>query len=352
MGGIEALLREKARRFLRCHRGLRRPAVNPIFRRRFYIAPHDLRVENYLRPCPLAAFNPGAALRGTTVYLFPRLVFDYYSYASSIGAVALEAEALRSGEIPKPLRTRIVLWPQYLWEAVRGCEDARALTVEDGFWILYTGVGKVGRDRRTEHKDVHTSILAFAELDAQLQVRRKVPVAVERDGRPRLLPNKDSAFIHCEGNRAVLVTRPSLPGIPDLGWRGELDLGRMGLEAESLEPVLAPEPFEYKVGWSTNAVPLPDGTFLVGWHGVFREDLSYRNGLARVDASGRLLALSDYVLAPQGLHESFGDRPLTLFGNGLLQLGTELIWVGGVGDYAIGVFIADMAEALAALRPV
>jgi len=245
---VESLLRQKARRFLRRHRGRRRPVVEPIFRRRAYIAPHDLSVENYLRPRPLAAFNPGVARRGAKVYLFPRLVFDYYSYASSIGLCELEAGALRSGEIPRPLRTRILLWPQYLWEAVRGCEDARVLPVEDGFWILYTGVGKIGRDRRTEHKDIHRSLLAFADLDLEGKVRRKLPIGVEWKGRSTLLPNKDSAFIRVENPRAVLVTRPSLPGMPDMGWRGELDLRRMAFDAESLEPILAPEPFEYKVG--------------------------------------------------------------------------------------------------------
>jgi len=84
---------------------------------------------------------------------------------------------------------------------------------------------------------------------------------------------------------------------------------------------------------------------------VFREDLSYRNGLARLDASGCLLGVSDYLLAPEGIHEAFGDRPLTIFGNGLLILEDQLIWIGGVGDYAIGIFAADLEEALACLRP-
>ena len=352
MDDLESMLCRKAQRFLSDRRGLRRPQVAPVFRQRRYIAPHDLWVENYLRPRPLAAFNPGAAQVEGKVYLFPRLVFDYYSYASAIGMVELEAAALLAGELPRPLLTRLVLWPQHLWEAVRGCEDPRVMPLEDRFWILYTGVGKVGWQRRTEHKDVHGTVLAFAELDHAGTVRRKAPVGIAWNRRRYFLPNKDSAFVSLQEGQAVLVTRPSLRGLPDLGWRGELDLESMTIRGDSLEPVLAPEPFEYKVGWSTNALPLPDGTFLVGWHGVFREDLSYRNGLARVDTAGRLLALSDYLLIPQGVNEAFGDRPLTLFGNGLLCLGDHLVWVGGVGDYAIGLFIADLQEALSALHPV
>ncbi len=124
------------------------------------------------------------------------------------------------------------------------------------------------------------------------------------------------------------------------------------IKEESLRPVLVPETWEYKVGWSTNAVPLGEGRYLVGWHGVHREDLSYRNGLAEVDREGNLLAISDYLLAPKGLLEEYGDRPLTVFGNGLLLVRDCLVWIGGVSDYAIGIFIAELDDVLGMLRKV
>ncbi|WP_337845419.1 hypothetical protein [Thermus sp.] len=81
-------------------------------------------------------------------------------------------------------------------------------------------------------------------------------------------------------------------------------------------------------------------------------DLSYRHGLARLSPEGELLGLSNYLLAPQGLYEAYGDRPLTLYGNGLLLYGEELIWVGGVGDYAMGAFSAPLEEVLRRVHPV
>jgi len=121
---------------------------------------------------------------------------------------------------------------------------------------------------------------------------------------------------------------------------------------DSLQPILVPEPWEYKVGWSTNTVRLSRGEFLVGWHGMLREDFSYRNGLALVDGEGRLLAVSDYLLVPQGLVEQYGDRSLAIFGDGLLLYRDILIWIGGVSDYCIGIFVAELEDVRSRLRRV
>ena len=64
-----------------------------------------------------------------------------------------------------------------------------------------------------------------------------------------------------------------------------------------------------------------------------------------------MLGVSDYLLAPQGLNECYGDRPLTLYGNGLFIYNDELVWVGGVADYAIGVFSAPLEAVMARIRP-
>jgi predicted GH43/DUF377 family glycosyl hydrolase len=349
---LEQALEARAQQALETQRGLRSPRTEDVFTQRYPIGPDDFYVENYVRPRPLAAFNPGALLEGDRVYLFPRLIFDYYSYASSIGVTTVGAEALLTGRLEKPLRTRIVLWPQRPWEAVKGCEDARVAWLEETIWVLYTGVGK----HEEEGREVRKSVLGGAELerDGSFTVRRKGFFAVVGTTEDERLvpPNKDSALLNVQGHRATMLTRPSLRGLPELCWRAEANLQELTIAADSLQPVLAPEPWEYKVGWSTNAIPLSNDEYLVGWHGVLKEDLSYRNGLALVDAQGRLRAVSDYLLAPQGLWEEYGDRPLTIFGDGLLRYGDALVWIGGVGDYCVGVFVADLREVLKRLRPV
>jgi predicted GH43/DUF377 family glycosyl hydrolase len=366
---VEERLRRKAKAALVEKRGIRTPRTEDIFSRRCFFGPRDFLIENYPHKEPVAAFNPGAALIDGRVFIFPRLIFDYYSYVSSIGVIELAIADLLSGEVEKPLRTRIILWPQYAWEAVKGCEDPRVLPVDEAFWILYTAVGEFSEDG----KEVHKPILGFAELERDFRVRRKGFFSVRGPEGTFIPGNKDSAFIRLQGKKAAILTRPSfweLPDarleplfslleleppkrlLPDMCWRAEADMEELAISEETLEPVLVPEPWEHKVGWSTNTVQLSADEYLVGWHGVLREDRSYREGLALVDGRGRLLAISDYLLAPKGLWEEYGDRPLVIFGNGLLLYKGTLIWIGGVSDYSIGVFTAELDDVLPMLRRV
>jgi predicted GH43/DUF377 family glycosyl hydrolase len=366
---IEQRLREKAKRALRERQGLRAAKTDDIFTRRCLIGPDDLLVENYPRKRPLAAFNPGAVLVREKVYIFPRLIFDYYSYTSSVGVFEVPVEELLAGEVKSPLSTKIILWPEKVWEAVKGCEDPRVCPARAGFHVLYTGVGKHEEDG----KEVHKSVLGFAELGEDFSVRRKGFFSVAGSEGDFVPGNKDSALIEIRGDRATMLTRPSfweLPDarleplfslleleppkryLPDMCWRAEADLEKLAIPEETLEPILAPEPWEYKVGWSTNAVQLSEDEYLVGWHGVLKEDLSYRDGLALVNRNGELLAISDYLLAPKGLCEEYGDRALVIFGDGLLLYKETLIWIGGVSDYSIGVFTAELNDVLPMLRRV
>ncbi|MBC7099616.1 hypothetical protein H5T52_11000 [Candidatus Bipolaricaulota bacterium] len=363
----EQRLREKAKRALKERQGLRSPKTHDLFTRRCLIGPEDLLVENYPRKRPLAAFNPGAVLAEEKVYIFPRLIFDYYSYTSSVGVFELPVEGLLSGKAKTPIKTKIVLWPQRVWEAVKGCEDPRVCQAPNGFYMLYTGVGK----HEEGGKEVHKSVLGFAELDGDFSVRRKGFFSVAGSEGDFVPGNKDSAFIELRGARATMLTRPSfweLPDarleplfslleleppkryLPDMCWRAEANLKELTIPEDTLEPILAPEPWEYKVGWSTNTVRVSQDEYLVGWHGVLKEDLSYRDGLALVDGEGKLLALSDYLLAPKGLAEEYGDRPLVIFGDGLILYQDHLVWIGGVSDYSIGVFTARLGDVLPMLR--
>ncbi len=326
-------------------RGRRKNRLEDIFERRLYIGPDQLRVENYLRPRPLAAFNPGAVLLAGELLVFPRLVFDYYGYTSSIGFFRLSLEDALSGRVPETILTRIVVWPQELWEFGPGCEDPRVIRRGDEFWVLYTGARKYDADGRHKVKAVQ----ALAILTGSLEVKRRGYFSI-RGEEGELVPSaKDSAFLSIGDGRSTLLWRPHLGGL-SWCWRGEADLEGLSVDQASLEPVFVPEEWELRVGWSTNALELEDGRYLVGWHGVSRADQAYRDGLALVSREGYVEATSDYLLAPRGLSESYGDRPHVIFGNGLVLHEDTLIWVGGISDYAIGVFTAPLERALAALH--
>lgn len=343
---MEQRLAERAHKDMQSLQGIRSAEVDDIFDQRLYIAPSDLAIENYLRRTPASAFNPGALVRDGGLVVFPRLIFDYCSYTSSVGMFEIDVAGILKGEVPAPLSTRIVLWPTETWEFGSGCEDPRVALWDQEIYMLYTAANQC-HDEETGHYT--KPIQGIARFSYDLKLRSRGYFTVAGEGEPFVPAAKDSALLPPVDGKAVLLWRPHIGDLA-VCWRGETDLTDYLIAEKSIIPVLAAEEWESRVGWSTNVVPLDNARYLVGWHGVSRIDQAYRNGLATVDDEGYVTAVSDYLLAPQGLHESYGDRPHTLFGNGLVLHDDHLIWVGGISDYAIGIFSTPVERALERLR--
>ncbi|MCD6369613.1 MAG: hypothetical protein J7L38_07455 [Thermoproteales archaeon] len=342
---IEEKLYRKQENMLRKLRGVRKPLVEDIFKRVAYLGPEDFKVAGYKRTKPVAVFNPGALLHNDRLLLFPRMIFDYYKYVSSIGFVEIKIDDLLDNSLETPIEARILVWPRRLWEFL-GSEDPRAFYNKGSYYLLYTGKGFYLDDRNYYRRDV----LAFVEYDSSWKLLRKGYFTIS-EGNETFIPqsNKDSAFIKIEGDKAVLLTRPEIRG-KHVCWRCVARLSDLTIDSETLEPILVYEEWELKVGWSTNTVKLSSNEYLVGWHGVILTDYAYRDGFAIVSEEGELLAVSNYLLSPQGLTEEYGDRSLVIFGDGLVKYKELLIWVGGVSDYAIGFFVAELDKVLEKMR--
>ena len=343
---VEEALWAKTERGLKELRGLRKPEINDVFERKLYLGPGDFYVVNYFRRFPIEAFNPGAALNGDKLLIFVRLVFEFYGYVSSVGLTEVKVDDVLEGRVGRtPLPTRIVLWPKEVWEQL-GCEDPRVFRAPDGRWlVLYCGRGYYW----LEDKMVRTDALALAEMDERFEVLRRGYFSVRKGDAIWAPSNRDSAILTLSGREATLATRPVVRG-RKLCWRARADLEALEMPEEHLEPVMAPEDWESHMGWSTNAVRLSKDEYLIGWHGVSKTDLAYRNGLAVLSADGELLAVSDYTLSPKGMFEEYGDRCMTLFGDGLVLYKDILIWVGGVCDACVGIFTVELDKAMETLR--
>ena len=61
-------------------------------------------------------------------------------------------------------------------------------------------------------------------------------------------------------------------------------------------------------------------------------------------------AVSDYLLVPQGIDEWVRNRYGVIFGCGLVKYNDQLIWVGGISDWAIGIFHTDFEKAMSQMR--
>ncbi len=301
-----------------------------VFRKRLVIPPERFRVIDYPRR-PVAVFNPGAVLVKDEVHIFPRLVFDYYKYTSSIGHFKISVQELLEGKLPSVIDVEIIMWPKSR-EDLLGVEDPRAHLVNDEIWILYTAKGF---DSSTDDRKDY---LGFAIYDFR-KIERIGYFAIDL-GKEKFYPksNKDSTFLEIEKSKARILTRPHIDSSLSL-WVGEADLD--DLVIRNLRVVKSPSTHEEKLGWSTNSVKL-DGKWLVGWHSVMRKDLSYRNGFAVVEKDE--FEFTDHRLCPKGLIEEYGDRALVVFGCGLLSTGNDIVWIGGVSDYAIGIFVAGKED--------
>nr|KJR73811.1 MAG: hypothetical protein TU35_03720 [Thermoproteus sp. AZ2] len=330
--GLGDELSRRAREAAERLKGLRRPRVIDVFERVDYIGPDDIVVSNYLRRRPSAVFNPGAALMGGEILIFPRVVFDYYWYSSSIGLIRYRVGA------PKPLRAEILLWPKEAWE-IRGVEDPRIYVEGDRLHILHTSVALEPGGIRP--------LQAYTVLNEALKPVKRGYFKIKKGDEEYLPPSfKDSALLEIRGDTLKLLTRPTIDGL-EINWFGVAE--GYAIDADSLKPVMTFEDFETKVGWSTNAVRISSNEYLVGWHGVGR-DMIYRNGLAVVSPDGDLLGITDYLLEPKGIAEEYGDRPGVVFGCGLLLDGKYLYWIGGISDYAIGIFRAELDKALETIK--
>jgi len=72
--------------------------------------------------------------------VFPRTVFDYYWYVSSISLFKISFRDVVEGSIEKPVKARLILVPKNIWELGKGLEDPRIDVDGDDIHILYTAV--------------------------------------------------------------------------------------------------------------------------------------------------------------------------------------------------------------------
>ncbi len=329
--------------------GLRKNETNDIFDRLAYILPSDLVLVDFFNLRPRVAFNPGAMLRGDKLYLFPRVVIDYWFYASCIGMYTLDIERLiEERKYDKPINVKVLIYPQRLYE-FKGCEDACICEVERTTYVLYSGRGfeLIDHDHEIYEEKVFEVV---ATLDEGFNVNRLGYLKIMTENGIFIpLSFKNCVFIKREGKYMTALLRPEV-NRKRVCWKGIVDLESLTIDEDTMEIVIPFEDFERKVGWSTNPIKLSSNELLVGWHGVVKYDNSYRFGLAVVDDDGNLLAISNYLLATKGVQEEYGARPLTLFPRGLVKYKEFLIVTSGVGDYHTGIFITEFDKAMEQLK--
>jgi len=313
--------------------GLRKGTlVDDAFERVGYLTAKNFKVLNYPRD-PLVAFNPSAVVKDGRVFMFTRFIFDYYGYVSSIGLSTFELEKLENACCLN-LSARLVIYPTTVHEVKRGAEDPRAHLYGDGFLVFYTAVGLKDGDLWPKQ--------GVAVLDENGEVVEK---SVLRLGDVFPPSWKNTTMIRPEGRGLVILTRPWIEG-HEVIWRATVDAEEWVVDPSTMRVTLVPERFELKVGVSTTPVKIGSDEYLIGWHAIMKDDLSYRNGLAVVNGDGELLGISEYLLYPKYIEELYGDRPMVIYGCGLVKHKEYIYWIGGVADYGIGIYRAPLDKVM------
>ena len=281
--------------------------------------PSNFNITNYNRK-PLAVFNPGATIYDSKLILFPRLIFDYYHYVSSIGYVEIPLGNFPN-DIKTPLDTKIIRYPTSIFD-IWGNEDSRVYKN----WLLWVQLGK--------NKETN---FAGGTIDFKKQnIINEIKFSFKRNH--HLLENEEIGRDFAILNYSHMLCRPER-NIKYCGittWDINKQCGY--LNWNDLRFLLKAEDWEEKVGWSTNSLEIANDLNIVGWHAINRKDYRYYNGLAIIDNDGELCGISDYVLYPGGIEQTYGDRTGVVFGCGLLVIDKSLYWIGGISDYAIGIF--------------
>ena len=307
-----------------------------LFKKVCSLQPENFHIINYNRK-PTAAFNPGAYVNDDgKLVIMPRLIFDDRFYVSSIGLcepISFQ-ELIDFDNEKRSIETNLIKYPEAQQE-INGVEDPRV--TEDGKEVLTVGL--------STQNIYHTTQTTLMDFDGKKLFNAKPFLfnnSIWNTGRDAVLVNDD-----------VLFFRPESSINNFLSYRAfyEKTSDRIEISNKDLEMVLKTIPGERKRGFSTNAVRLSSNEFLVEYHGVLDKKYEYQEGFILVDNVGIPIATTDYLLKTEGIL-SYGNRPWTLFGCGLILRNSRLWAISGVGDWAIAIYSADIDDVLNQMKKI
>ncbi|MCK4528227.1 hypothetical protein KAW18_12720 [candidate division WOR-3 bacterium] len=287
---------------------------NSIFTLEGYWTPSDFKMTNGQQP--LIATNPGAFIESGKLVILPRLgVTDAFEKTFIGISEPIDMDKLDAlNFIPtKPL---IMAAPGY-----NGVEDARI--TEDGKQVLFVST-----------KDNQPPETSLYEMDTGVVKPLWYNRTTGETGRDAVLVNNK-----------VLIFRREIEELPSYRASYEITKKHVFIKGGLVEINRAKEG-EQKRGFSTNVVKLNNAENLVAYHSVRKnERAEYQEGFMLIDNAGIVNAQTDLILKTEGKLQE-GRRPYTLFGCGLVKHKRKLWFIGGVGDWAIAIYSADLGDVL------
>ncbi|MGQ4891465.1 MAG: glycosidase [Candidatus Njordarchaeia archaeon] len=331
----------------------RRFETRDMFKRLGFLKASDIDIGNYPLK-PVKAFNSTFLIENDVVVVYPRLIFDYYKYVSSIARLEIDLNTLLNGKLEKigKILGDIIIFPDRL-EDIWGAEDPRVFKLDGKYIIAYTGRTKWYYKEDNDETDYikTTTILATSE---DTQKYTKVGYITFDDE----FRNKIDTVKNC---------------IPFKGKKGMYSLCRLHTKTKQFYTVIAQikdfmennefreyvgenvyigienADFELKNGWGTPPVKVSNREYLAILHGVDKELYTYRAFAVLLEENKTLeiVAVTPYyILEPKNVEERYGDRPNVVFPCGLQIVDEKLIISYGAADSFIGFAETDVTQLL------
>ncbi len=333
---------------------LRRFDTKDLARRLGAISPDRIFINGFPARSPAAAFNPGLGLDGDYLVLYPRIVVGYYKYVSAIVEVRIPLSDVVSGTASANVyASNLAVLPSTEYD-FWGAEDPRVYRINDLEVMTYTG-----RTSRYFSSEIERTLpITAVRIDG---VWRRVIVHKPPPGLGSVKTDKN-AFLVETGGSLFLFHRP------ETGKRYQMLASKLPYKVLSLLELPPSEPdsavpltsweviqraaFEEKIGWATPPIPMRDG-LLVFLHGVDNRINAYRVFATLIEAGKDGIVLKAvtprYIMAPRENYEVYGDRPLTIFPCGAVEIDEGILVSYGAADYMIGLALIDVDDLLSEL---
>ena len=283
-----------------------------------------------------AVFNPAAIDVDGSVYLFYRAMS--IDHVSTIGYARLRDGIHIDERLSEPIYRPRADFEQKYFHLNSGCEDPRAVLINDRLYMTYVAAGSTGKA-----KGAITSISRDDFLSKRFE-NWSAPILVTIEGIDDkdicLLPRKihgNYVLYHRIGNRMCTAL------IPDLSFKERVSRCIEVLKPrdgawDDLKVGIAGPPIKIQGGW------------LMMYHGIGKNGV-YGLGAARLDPSGLQVRarLDTPILTPETIYEKHGEHDNVVFSCGAVVRGDTLFLYYGGADKVVGVATASLSHILDAL---
>ncbi len=301
-----------------------------LLERLVFVRPVDVRLSGTHRYEPLAFFNGSIAVLGGEVLVLARAVLGYYRYVSVLVESLLPIEDLVS---LKPgsrlsLNARIAVEPLGEW-GFWGVEDPRLTLLQGEPVAVYTG-----RTQRYFETGETVNIVA-----ARSPAGSWKPQGLLLEAPPGThVSEKNGALTTIAGELVALTRIHTRSGVfkAVIGEAVEAPWGVKVEASDALEPARG----EDKLGWATPAGEDSKGRVILV-HAVTSRDKAYKLLAVKAEQGRdgpRIVSYSrGYIMRPSHPLERHGDRPLTIYPTGAVEVDEYTYITYGAADLSLGI---------------